>query len=177
MELGAVHFGSRVEFCADADAVEAIDVDSDVISLKKITDEVRELAVTSGKKSRFSKDGRFAVMCRRMYVKWIENCFVAADNGDGEVVGVYDDKGGLSGLMAVTFSGITAKIELISVSSAYRRQGVGKRLVRYAFSFARTRGCSQVVVVTQGENLAGCRLYESCGFKESKRSEIWHLTV
>jgi ribosomal protein S18 acetylase RimI-like enzyme len=112
-----------------------------------------------------------------MYLRWIENCFEASKNGSGEVLGIYDDEGGLSGMIAVTATGETAKIELLSVSGVHRRQGIGKRLVRYAFSFARARGCREIVVITQGDNLAGRRLYESSGFKECKRSEVWHLTV
>ena len=176
-EMGAVYFGSRVEFCADIEAIEETDAVCDVVPIHEITDEVRVLAVGSGKKSRFSKDYRFASMCRDMYLRWIENCFEASKNGSGEVLGIYDDEGGLSGLIAVTATGETAKIELLSVSGVHRRQGIGKRLVRYAFSFARARECREIVVITQGDNLAGCRLYESSGFKECKRSEVWHLTV
>ena len=173
--MGAVHFGSRVEFCADVDALRC-DTVYDVMPINEITDEVRNLAVGSGMQSRFARDVRFSKMCRSMYIRWIENCFTAADNGDGEVLGVYD-KGVLAGLMAVTVTGGVYKIELLSVSAAYRRQGIGKRLVRCAFSHACAKKCHKIVVVTQGENLAGCSLYQACGFKECKRSEIWHLTI
>jgi streptothricin acetyltransferase len=52
----------------------------------------------------------------------------------------------------------------IAVQPAFRRRGVGRRLMEQAIGWARERGLPGVMLETQNINVAGCRLYESCGF-------------
>lgn len=50
------------------------------------------------------------------------------------------------------------------VGAAFRRQGIGKALVRHATQRAESLELSGVTLETQNTNLPACRLYERCGF-------------
>jgi streptothricin acetyltransferase len=56
-------------------------------------------------------------------------------------------------------------IEDISVDSAYRRQGIGQRLLEKAAGWARDRGLPGLMLETQDINVAACRLYSAFGFR------------
>jgi len=52
----------------------------------------------------------------------------------------------------------------IAVDPPHRRRGVGRRLIAQAVAWARARGLPGVMLETQNNNVAACRLYASCGF-------------
>jgi ribosomal protein S18 acetylase RimI-like enzyme len=52
----------------------------------------------------------------------------------------------------------------IAVHPPFRRRGIGRRLMQEAIGWGRERGLPGVMLETQNINVAGCRLYESCGF-------------
>lgn len=56
-------------------------------------------------------------------------------------------------------------IEDIVVDRRYRRLGVGRALIQQAIEWARQKQLPGIMLETQNNNLAGCRLYESCGFE------------
>jgi ribosomal protein S18 acetylase RimI-like enzyme len=58
-----------------------------------------------------------------------------------------------------------AYIEDIAVDVKFRRQGIGRRLISQAVSWAEERKLPGIMLETQDNNTAGCRLYESSGFK------------
>ena len=109
-----------------------------------------------------------------LYARWIENGFAAYNNGNGVVLGVFDD-GTLVGIVSVSVIGRTAKVDLLAVEEGYRGRGIGRRLMGSAVMFARERDCDELIVVTQGENVEACGFYASLGMLEYERSEIWHL--
>jgi streptothricin acetyltransferase len=55
-------------------------------------------------------------------------------------------------------------IEDIAVDASFRRQGIGRRLIRQAITWAKERGLPGVMLETQDNNVAACRLYAACGF-------------
>ncbi|MGD2247188.1 MAG: GNAT family N-acetyltransferase [Candidatus Methanofastidiosia archaeon] len=57
-----------------------------------------------------------------------------------------------------------AYIEDISVDKKYRRKGIGKLLILYAKKWAKTKKLAGIMLETQNNNVAGCTLYEKCGF-------------
>ncbi len=58
-----------------------------------------------------------------------------------------------------------AYIEDIAVDPKYRRLGVGRALMEQAIDWAKMKGFPGVMLETQDNNVAGCQLYASCGFK------------
>ncbi len=58
-----------------------------------------------------------------------------------------------------------AYIDDIAVNENYRGQGVGRALLERAIAWAKSKGFPGVMLETQDNNVAGCRLYERCGFE------------
>ena len=58
-----------------------------------------------------------------------------------------------------------AYIEDIVVDAGFRRLGVGRALLQHAAAWARAKQLAGVMLETQNNNVAACRLYESCGFQ------------
>jgi ribosomal protein S18 acetylase RimI-like enzyme len=56
-------------------------------------------------------------------------------------------------------------VEDIAVDASFRREGVGRALLQHAVAWARDRQLAGVMLETQNNNGAACRLYESCGFQ------------
>jgi streptothricin acetyltransferase len=50
------------------------------------------------------------------------------------------------------------------VGANFRRQGIGRRLIEQAIDWAKARGLPGLMLETQNNNVAGCHLYEACGF-------------
>ena len=57
-------------------------------------------------------------------------------------------------------------INEVGVASAYRRQGIGRRLMQALFEHARTLGCSEAWVLTEHDNAAARGLYSDVGGDE-----------
>ena len=58
-----------------------------------------------------------------------------------------------------------AYIDDIVVDVKFRRLGVGRALVQAVVTWAKDRQLAGVMLETQNNNIAACRLYESCGFQ------------
>ena len=58
-----------------------------------------------------------------------------------------------------------AYIDDIAVDSKHRRQGIGRALLERAIEWAKSKGYPGIMLETQNNNVAGCKLYESCGFE------------
>lgn len=57
-----------------------------------------------------------------------------------------------------------AYIEDIKVAPAYRRYGVGRKLIDEAKDWAKSGGMPGIMLETQNNNVRACQFYESCGF-------------
>jgi len=55
-------------------------------------------------------------------------------------------------------------VENMVVDRNYRRKGIGKMLFEELEKQAKIKECSQIILVTDTEREAACRLYESMGF-------------
>ena len=56
-------------------------------------------------------------------------------------------------------------VDDIAIKDRFRRRGVGRALILRAIEWARERGFPGLMLETQNNNVAACRLYESCGFR------------
>lgn len=57
-----------------------------------------------------------------------------------------------------------AWVEDIAVDVHFRRQGIGQRLIEQAIAWAKHHGLPGLMLETQDNNVAACRLYAACGF-------------
>jgi len=55
-------------------------------------------------------------------------------------------------------------IQDIAVDIHFRRQRIGRRLIEQAITWAKERGLPGLMLETQDNNVAACRLYTACGF-------------
>lgn len=55
-------------------------------------------------------------------------------------------------------------IEDIAVDVSFRGQGIGRKLIEQAITWAREQGLPGLMLETQNNNISGCQLYEACGF-------------
>ena len=58
-----------------------------------------------------------------------------------------------------------ARLWNIAIDRAYRRQGLGRELIRRGLAWARTENLRAVWLETQTNNLPACRFYQAMGFK------------
>ena len=106
-----------------------------------------------------------------LYDKWIYNsCF----NGFSDYVLVYEQEKTIKGLCTLDIEGKSASIKLIGVDKKYRRSGAGKALVNGFINLAIDKGCSEVSVVTQTNNLEALNFYFKTGFIIADSNYIFH---
>ena len=58
-----------------------------------------------------------------------------------------------------------AYIDDFAVDAQHRRRGIGRALMQRAMEWARDKGLPGIMLETQNNNVAACRLYESFGFE------------
>ncbi|MFS0838857.1 GNAT family N-acetyltransferase [Paenibacillus sp. 1P03SA] len=57
-----------------------------------------------------------------------------------------------------------AYVEDIKVAPAYRKFGIGRKLIDEAKDWAKSGGMPGIMLETQNNNVRACKFYESCGF-------------
>lgn len=64
----------------------------------------------------------------------------------------------------------------LTVASAFRGQGIARRLVECCLAYARERGAHRVILVSNSQLQAALRLYESLGFRHRavRRARAYH---
>jgi len=70
-----------------------------------------------------------------------------------------------------------AHIREVQVMKKFRRQGVGKKLTRYALHRLKALGIRNILLATAETNKVARRLYESVGFKQYRREVYYHLRI
>src|SRR5690606_14128178 len=68
-----------------------------------------------------------------------------------------------------------ADIGIIAVDQNHRGKGIGKALMSSAEKWASDKGYNSIQVVTQGDNVPACLLYESCGYKVESVAFFYHI--
>jgi streptothricin acetyltransferase len=58
-----------------------------------------------------------------------------------------------------------ARVDNLVVDAAWRRRGIARALLEQAFRWCRERNLPGVMLETQNNNVAACRLYAHCGFQ------------
>ena len=137
------------------------------------TPEFLELAREAGLHSRFRIDpGIPAGVFERIYDAWITN---SLNRTIADEVLVTRENSSITGLVTVGEKGGRADIGLLAVGKGARGRGLGRALVEAALSWGVARKCGEAQVVTQRENVAACRLYESCGYRVERGERVFHF--
>jgi dTDP-4-amino-4,6-dideoxy-D-galactose acyltransferase len=179
------------EFYHDSELYDIIPVDKKVTYFKEIKKTVQlhqsvtiykddhpnnmliNLAIQSGIYSRFNIDSRIGrLKYEELYKQWIIN---SVNKKLAKEVLVYCENDSITGLITLGEKNLIADIGIIAVDVNYRGKGIGKSLVWAAENWFTNNKYTQVQVVTQGDNLSACRLYESCGYKKIKVEYFYHL--
>ena len=71
-------------------------------------------------------------------------------------------------------SGIEADIQTLTVSSSYRRQGIGRELLQQLISWARERQSPAIFLEVRDGNLEANPLYLSAGFSPISRRKRYY---
>lgn len=141
----------------------------------EISCELRQLAVQSGKYSRFVIDKKIpSEKSNDLFIKWIEK---SKHGSMGDVILVWPNEKAIQGMLTLKLDSHkkTAAVGIIAVNPAQQGQGIASRLVQAAKLWAHENGAESVTVVTQKQNLAACALYHKEQFKLINTEVIFHV--
>lgn len=130
------------------------------------------LAISSGVYSRFNTDKRIRrESFETLYTLWITK---SVSKEIAEEVLVYKEDNEIQGFVTVGKKGNRGDIGIIAVDAAFRGKGIGKSLMFEAENYYYNK-TNKIQVVTQGDNIPACKLYESCGYAVEKSEYFYHL--
>lgn len=126
------------------------------------------IARESHRITRFYADPHFPDdRCDDLYEAWIKN---SVDGWAQKIlVAARPDP---VGYCTIHISGDEGSIGLIAVDEHARGHGYGADLVLGAVDWCHSQGVPQIIVVTQGQNIAAQRVFQRCGFITAS-TEIW----
>lgn len=133
-----------------------------IYSSTKANKKLVELAIQSGKFSRFKLDKNFEnASFEKLYTQWIEN---SVSKKSANIVLIFGSKKQPKGFITIAFKGTFAQIGLIAVDENEQNQGIGKALIDAATTYVVQNNFTTLQVITQTINTDACRFYEGCGF-------------
>jgi dTDP-4-amino-4,6-dideoxy-D-galactose acyltransferase len=144
-------------FCNDSDSFENI----------------RDLAIQSGKYSRFLIDKNFKNNeYEKLYSKWIESSVYDDRSLD---IRIFKEDNKILGFTTIEKKDDNlADIGLVAVDSEDRGKKIGTKLIENSINVAFKNGLQNIQVVTQLDNKPAVKLYSKCGFKICKTEYIYH---
>lgn len=163
-------FGKKIDIAAQFDPkIELTNESLDERSSQQLFD----LAIQSGEFSRFKIDPKISAdKFKRFYETWMVN---SLNKSFADAVLVYKIDDEMVGFITLNSNHNQASIGLIAVDHHYRGMGIGKKLIESGENFMYQQGFKTLQVVTQGENIAACRLYEKCGFRKLNSEYFYHF--
>ena len=135
--------------------------------------QLEKLAVQSGIFSRFARDNSFPhEKFTALYKTWIRKS-VSGEMAN-EVL-VIRQNNHIAGMVTLSKKNEVGDIGLIAVDEEFRGSKFGQHLVYDAQRWFIQHSCHTAHVVTQGDNLPACHLYEKCGYQEIKIEFYYHF--
>ena len=136
-------------------------------------DKLINLAIQSGIYSRFNIDRKIdRIKFEELYKEWIIN---SVNKKLAKEVLVYKNKGVIEGFVTLGEKLGVADIGIIAVDEYSRGKGIGKILMTAAENWFANNHYNHIQVVTQGDNLPACKLYEATGYKIKSVEYFYHL--
>ncbi|MDO9546696.1 MAG: GNAT family N-acetyltransferase [Pelolinea sp.] len=135
--------------------------------------QLEKLALQSGEFSRFAVDPGFSrENFSSLYKTWMRKS-VTGEMADAILVIVQANQ--IAGMVTVAKSQGVGSIGLIAVDENFRGKKLGQQLVYDARRWFIKNGCHTAQVVTQGDNLPACNLYEKCGYHRKTTAYFYHF--
>ena len=142
---------------------------------KKPDDRMLDIAIQCGEYSRFKVDRNFpSNKFIALYKTWIIKS-LTRELADQVIITKMNDL--ITGLITVGYKDGKGTIGLVGVHSDSRGTGQGSVLIQAALNYFIENKCFVVQVVTQGSNIAACRLYEKFGFALVYQSNFFHFWI
>lgn len=131
------------------------------------------LAIQSGVFSRFNIDkmigrDKFEELYRIWIIKSV-NREIA-----NEVI-VYNHNDDIAGYLTIGEKNNRADLGMGAVDSKYRGKGIGRILFENAEKYAFDQGYEDIQIVTQGDNIPACKLYEKLGYSIESKEYFYHI--
>ena len=137
-----------------------------------ITDELLQLALTSGKYSRFRLDDKLpSGSYQRLYSHWIRQ---SVNRHNATNIFCYFENDLPVGMATLDLGAENGTIGLVAVNEQHQHRGIGRSLMKHVINYCGQTDCKTISVVTQLDNAAACRLYEKSGFQLESVVEVWH---
>jgi dTDP-4-amino-4,6-dideoxy-D-galactose acyltransferase len=137
-----------------------------------ITDDLIDLTLLSGHKSRFKLDLFFTHKFKDLYLKWLQNS-LNKSFADEVLIAEMDYK--TVGFVSVRKVINTGHIGLIAVNENHHGKGIGKDLLQAAENWYIKNNITTCEVVTQLSNRQACKFYESFGYSLNKIEYVYHI--
>jgi len=132
-----------------------------------------DLAIQSGKYSRFAVDQKFPKeRFVALYKTWILR---SLRKEIAKEVLVIQKGTQIAGMVTLGEKDGRGDIGLIAVKSGFRRKKYGETLVRAAQRWFIKSGFEYGQVVTQGQNIPACNLYTKCGYSIERTEYCYHF--
>lgn len=136
------------------------------------------LAVQSGLHSRFNVDPHIPkYKFESMFHVWMERS-VAHDLADVVFVAVHPaNTHQYLGVITASVEHGVGKVGLLSVLPSYQGKGIGSLLMRAVHQWMYAHECSEMIVVTQQDNAAACKLYAQLDYRIQSLENFYHFWV
>ncbi len=139
------------------------------------TPEMIDLALLSGKYSRFNLDKEFSKNdFFLLYKTWIEKS-VNKTIADKVYIATLNEK--IVGLVTCKNNSCSTKIGLLAVNHEFNGKGIGKKLVESCANFAIYSNHKFLTVETQFINQDAMSFYTKAGFIQTESIHIYHLKI
>ncbi len=130
-----------------------------------------ELALLSGKYSRFAKDSNFhRNEFAKLYKRWIDR---SIESENIEVL-IFEVNGITLGFVTLEIHSDAARIGLIATSVNHQGRGVAQQLIAACENICVHLNISTLFVATQFANKPAMRLYIKTGFTVKRQQHIYH---
>lgn len=109
----------------------------------------------------------------KMKAVWARNDI----NGRADRTFVWEESGAVIGFVGCLKYRQSVTIDLIAVADGHHGRGIGRALLRAAFShYLKDSDCREILIATQANNHGALALYRALGFKETGRLRTYHFT-
>lgn len=156
------------------DVCKSLPEDNNIVEYNKkyVSNDLKQLALISGKYSRFKIDPFFSNLSyERLYTCWIEE---SVKHNIATEVFCYMVDNSPKGLITLSRELERGDIGLISTHPDFQRQGIASKMLAYVNNYMYTKRGEYITVVTQKQNTAACYLYEKAGYVLTDIVNVWH---